>query len=186
MLGIGIAVMAFGLGTPVITGSAAVATDTAYYHLYDQTSGKCLDNWSSHTAGTQVRQYNCWNGAQQMWRTIYTYGSVGVWDVIQNEFSGQCMWVSGSHTTTNGESVIQYPCNYNFTSTASMGENWYATFADTGTATFVMSAVCAVSSCTSGGYGSPTHYDLTETTKTNGAIATIYYAADQSIQGLIN
>jgi hypothetical protein len=184
ILGIAIVVMSFSLGARSITASAHRDTDSNWYHMFDQQTNKCLDNWGSTTAGTQIRQYNCWNGKQQLWRTIYSQGDLGTqgWFVIENQFSSQCIWVSGNRTTTNGAAVVQEPCNYNFTSLASMGENWYFEWNEANWA-YYFSAVCVGQSACGGSYGAPTSYFMNETTKTNGAGATILYGSGQTFQG---
>jgi hypothetical protein len=173
--------MTLGLGTRLTTADAAglAQTPSPWYQLYGKTSTKCLDNWSTKTPGATVRQYNCYKGTPQMWRTIGTYGSAGLiqgWDVIQNEFSGLCLSVTGDHTSTNGESVDQVTCNVN-----DYAQNWYVSqdYSNPGYAWF--SEVCVVASC---GYGDPNYYELTESTKTNGATATIIYNSGQEWQGL--
>lgn len=186
MVAVVIAVMAFGLGSRVVTANAATTASSGWFRMYDAQTGKCLDNWSSYTEGTQIRQYNCYNGAPQMWQTIYWKGDVNSdgWTVFRNEFSGQCIWVSGNHTYTNGEPVVQEPCNLNFNSTASTGENWYFEL-DTQTYDHYLSAVCTGQSGCGGSYGSPTNYFLQVSTNTNGAGVTIIHGGAQDIGGIV-
>lgn len=184
ILGIAVIVMTFGLGARTMTASAHGLTYSNWYHMFDEQSNKCLDNWGSTTAGTQIRQYSCWSGSQQEFRTIYSQGDLGTqgWFVIQNQFSGKCLWVSGNHTITNGAAVVQEPCNLNFTSIASIGENWYFEWDESNWAYF-LSSVCVGQSGCGGSQGAPTSYFMHETYNTNGAGATILYASGQDMRG---
>jgi hypothetical protein len=184
ILGIVVAIMSAGLGARAVTAKANTLAYSNWYHLYDEQSGKCLDNWSSYTVGTPIRQYNCYNGAPQLWQTIYWQGDPASrgWMVMRNDFSYQCIWVQGNHPFTQGEPIVQEPCNFNFQSLASIGENWYFEL-DYSDFSRYLSAVCTGESACGGSYGSPTNYFIDETTKTNGAVATIRYVGDQNFQG---
>jgi hypothetical protein len=153
-------------GVSVIGAGGAVAS--GYYHLWNVSSNKCMDNWSSYTEGTQVRQYNCYSGDQQWWTTIYKAGTDATnhWDVIQNEFSGQCLAVESGKTTTQDEPLVQEPCNDN-----NMAQNFYTAHAspDGSGWYWSLSATCTVSVCGGGGLGSPTNYLIASSSTANNA-----------------
>jgi hypothetical protein len=167
-----IAVVVSGFG--VTSASAA----SGWYQIKNSYSNKCMDNWDSSTSATQIRQYACLDISPQMWRTIYVSGDPDRhWDVIQNEFSGMCLDVWQGKSYTQGQPIVQYPCNSN-----DLAENLYSTIAGYNSGGWIrtLSAVCVLS-CKYG-YGVPTNYLASVPSTANNATVTITYNSGSSRQ----
>jgi hypothetical protein len=109
------------------TASAAQRTiaqpdsSAPWAELYNYHSGKCLEvPGFSTTAGTQLDQWGCNGGANQLWRP--QLNASGVNYVFINEYSKQCINVRG-YSTSNGAAIQQWPCQW---ATATTNEIWYA------------------------------------------------------------
>ena len=104
-------------GLALLSGLAALtpsASASSTFELVNYNSGKCLDNHSSTSSGTQMIQWTCWGGSSQLWTIWYQNNEGGgQWYVFQNAYSGLCLDVWQAASTTNGQPIVQYPCNAN-------------------------------------------------------------------------
>ena len=74
-----------------------------------QHSQLCLDDTNlSLVDGTQMQQYQCEGGYQQMW-TLHPVSGVADTYTVVNQLSGKCLDVSGL-STADGAQVIQWTC----------------------------------------------------------------------------
>ena len=108
-------------GAARVRDSATAQPDSSapYAYLKNYHSGKCLEVPAfSTTAGTQLDQWSCNGGTNQLWRPqLNASGN----HVFINEHSGQCINVRG-YGTSNGAAIQQWPCNW---ATATTNEIWY-------------------------------------------------------------
>jgi hypothetical protein len=98
---------------------AAPDSSAPWAELYNYHSGKCLEVPAfSTTDGTQLDQWSCNGGTNQLWRPqLNASGNY----VFINEHSGQCINVRG-YSTSQGAAIQQWPCNW---ATATNNEIWY-------------------------------------------------------------
>lgn len=89
---------------------AQPANSAPYAYLLDYNSHKCLEVPAFSTrAGTQLDQWSCNGGQNQLWR-LYSLGNAGKDYLFINEYSRQCVNVSG-YGRSNGTAIIQWPCS---------------------------------------------------------------------------
>jgi Ricin-type beta-trefoil lectin domain-like len=106
-----------------LPGAPAIAqpdSSAPYAYLKNYHSGKCLEvPGSSKTAGTQLDQWTCNGGANQLWRP--QLNATGEQYVFINKNSNQCINVRG-FSKSNGAAIQQWPCNW---ATAAPNEIFY-------------------------------------------------------------
>lgn len=146
-----IAVVVAGFG--VRPASAA----SSWYQIKNSYDHQCMDNLGGKSSPSNIYRNTCSNTSEQMWRTYYQCCGDGNahWDVLQNEYSGLCLDVWLGKTTTQNQPVVQYACNSN-----DLAQNFYSVVTGGSPGAFLrmLSAVCFVSLCSHGGYGTPTYY----------------------------
>lgn len=109
------------LRVPGARATAQPDSSAPYAYLKNYHSGKCLEvPGFSTTAGTQLDQWSCNGGANQLWRP--QLNASGNHYIFINKHSNQCINVRG-YSTSNGAAIQQWPCNW---ATASANEIYYA------------------------------------------------------------
>jgi hypothetical protein len=95
-------------------------TDTGYYQIVNQQSGKCLTVLNASTSNNApIIQYACNTGDNEEWTLRNAWqdqNSPYFWyyDVV-NRHSGRCITVKNA-STNNGASLLQYTCNGGYNS----------------------------------------------------------------------
>jgi ricin-type beta-trefoil lectin protein len=103
-----------------ITTAAQPDSSAPWAELYNYHSGKCLEvPGFSTTAGTQLDQWGCNGGENQLWRA---YQNTSGDYIFLNEYSGQCINVRG-YSTSQDAAIQQWPCTEG---SATTNEIWYA------------------------------------------------------------
>src|ERR1700680_725621 len=104
----------------LVPGAIAQPNNSApFAYLVNYNSNRCIEvPGYSTTAGTQLDQWNCSGGTNQLWRPYHN--AQGNY-VFQNEYSRQCINVRG-YSTSNGAAIQQGPCE---PATASANEVYY-------------------------------------------------------------
>jgi streptogrisin C len=100
---IGPALEAWGLA--LYTGGSEPPLGDA---IVNRHSGKCVDVPNAAASdGARLQQYDCWGGANQLWRFEDVGGG---YHRIVSQSSGKCLDIDGA-STANGARIIQWTCH---------------------------------------------------------------------------